>query len=105
MKNYLRLINESQRAELRQRVALELFIENFSRDDLYKVFEEVSQERMTNLALSLSEDYAQTMQARALAKFGSIADEIVDQEQKRGQFFFVQVAQVLVDFGNQNSLL
>lgn len=105
MKNYLRLISESQRAELRQRVALELFIENFSRDDLYKVFEEVSQERMTNLALSLSEDYAQTMQARALAKFGSIADEIVDQEQKRGQFFFVQVAQVLVDFGNQNSLL
>lgn len=105
MRNYMPLMNEAQKEELKERIALELFIENFSSEDLNLVFLDASQERLTDLAISLSEDRNNDMTNKALHKYGAVAEEIVNTDQERGQSYFIQAAQVLVDFGNQNKLV
>lgn len=104
MKNYLPQITESQRQELKQRLALELLIQNFSMDDLTSVFQDASQERLSNLAYSLSEEPDNFLNQMALHKYGSMAEKMVNPLPDSTASYYVQVAQIYADFGLQHRL-
>lgn len=102
MKNFLPLLSPEQKQELKQRVALELYIENFSREDLFDFLENAPQEKLTQFALQLNEEKSQAMTQKALTKYEAIAEDIVNIEEDQARIYLIQLAQILSDFGTQH---
>lgn len=104
MKNYLPLINEGQRRELKQRLALELLIENFSAEDLTAYLQIASREQLSNLAYQLSEEKDSPLPQIALKKYGNLVEKMVNPALESQAQYYLQVAQIMVDFGRQHKL-
>lgn len=104
MKNYLPQISETQRQDLKQRLALELLIQNFSMKDLMAYFKDASQERLTQLVHILSEEAGNYLSQMALDKYGSLVEDMVNNEKDSSASYYVQVSQIFADFGHQHQL-
>lgn len=104
MKNYLSLLDETQRSELKQRLVLELFIENFSQDDLLEYFKAATAAQFRALAQWLSEEPNESLYQLAQARYGLVVDTMLQAPEHTPASFFIQGAQILSDFAEQHEL-